>query len=136
MIKSIIKDQQLLAKKATPATKADLSIAPDLIDTLNAHQAECVGMAANMIGITKNIIIARIGTLNIVMFNPQIIAKSCPYQTVEGCLSLQGKRPTKRYKKITVKFFNQAWQEQTISLTDFAAEIVQHEIDHCNGIII
>ncbi|MRN07092.1 peptide deformylase [Lactobacillus sp. 0.1XD8-4] len=136
MIKPIVKDQQLLAKKAVPATKTDRPIAADLIDTLNAHQTECVGMAANMIGSNKKIIIARLGPLNVVMFNPQITAKSNPYQTEEGCLSLIGKRPTKRYQKITVKFFNQAWQPQTLSLTDFAAEIVQHELDHCNGIII
>ncbi|GGI63714.1 peptide deformylase [Limosilactobacillus caviae] len=136
MIKPIIKDQQLLAKKSLPTTKADLSLANDLTDTLNAHQAECVGMAANMIGVNKNAIIARIGPFNIVMFNPQITAKSQPYQTTEGCLSLSGTRPTKRYKQITVQFKNRNWEEQTLKLTDFAAEIVQHEIDHCNGIII
>lgn len=136
MIKPIVKDQQLLSKKATKATRADLPIANDLSDTLNAHRAECVGMAANMIGINKRIIIASLGPLDIVMFNPQITAKSQPYQTEEGCLSLKGKRPTKRFNKITVEFFNQAWQKQTLNLTDFAAEIVQHELDHCNGIII
>ncbi|WP_302117604.1 peptide deformylase [uncultured Limosilactobacillus sp.] len=136
MIKPIIKDQQLLAKKSLPTTKTDLSLANDLTDTLNAHQAECVGMAANMIGVNKNAIIARIGPFNIVMFNPQITAKSQPYQTTEGCLSLSGTRPTKRYKQITVQFKNRNWEEQTLKLTDFAAEIVQHEIDHCNGIII
>ncbi|MBC8744506.1 peptide deformylase [Lactobacillus sp. Marseille-P7033] len=136
MIKPIIKDQQLLAKKSLPTTKADLSLVNDLTDTLNAHQAECVGMAANMIGVNKNAIIARIGPFNIVMFNPQITAKSQPYQTTEGCLSLSGTRPTKRYKQITVQFKNRNWEEQTLKLTDFAAEIVQHEIDHCNGIII
>ena len=77
-----------------------------------------------------------IGPFNVVMFNPQIVAKSHPYQTAEGCLSLSGTRPTKRYKQITVNFRNQSWQMQTLELTDFAAEIVQHEIDHCNGIII
>ncbi len=136
MIKPIIKDQQLLAKKSLPTTKADLSLANDLTDTLNAHQAECVGMAANMIGVNKNAIIARIGPFNIVMFNPQITAKSQPYQTTEGCLSLSGTRSAKRYKQITVQFKNCNWEEQTLKLTDFAAEIVQHEIDHCNGIII
>lgn len=136
MIKPIIKDVQLLNKKATPATKADLPIAIDLNDTLNAHQAECVGMAANMIGINKAIIIANLGPFNIVMFNPQIVAKSQPYNTEEGCLSLNGKRPAKRFKKITVTFHNQNWQKQTLDLSDFAAEIVQHELDHCQGIII
>ena len=136
MIKPIIKDHQLLGKKAIPTTKADLPLANELIDTLNAHQAECVGMAANMIGVNKNAIIARIGPFNVVMFNPQIIAKSHPYQTAEGCLSLSGTRPTKRYKQITVKFHNQSWQVQTLELADFAAEIIQHEMDHFIGIII
>ncbi|WP_076459332.1 peptide deformylase [Limosilactobacillus caccae] len=136
MIKPIVKDEQQLNKKAQPASKADLPIARDLMDTLAAHQAECVGMAANMIGVNKSIIIASLGPMNVVMFNPQITAKSLPYQTEEGCLSLDGKRPTTRFKKIAVKFFNLAWQEQTLNLSDFAAEIVQHEIDHCNGIII
>lgn len=136
MIKPIIKDEQLLNIKAKSATKADLPIAIDLIDTLKAHQDECVGMAANMIGINKAIIIASLGPLNIVMFNPQIVSKKLPYQTQEGCLSLKGQRPTKRFKQISVKFRNQMWQEQVLNLSDFPAEIVQHEIDHCNGIII
>lgn len=136
MIKAIIKDQQLLNKPATLATKNDLSLAQDLIDTLTAHQDECVGMAANMIGVNKNVIIVSLGPLKLVMFNPKITAKSQPYQTAEGCLSLTGTRPTTRFKKITVSFYNQAWEQQTLNLTDFPAEIVQHEIDHCHGIII
>lgn len=136
MIKPIIKDQQLLNKPATLATKNDLPLAQDLIDTLTAHQTECVGMAANMIGVNKNVIIASLGPLKLVMFNPKITAKSQPYQTTEGCLSLTGTRPTTRFKKITVSFYNQAWKQQTLNLTDFPAEIVQHEIDHCHGIII
>lgn len=99
MIKPIIKDQQLLAKKATPTTKADLPLANDLSDTLNIHQAECVGMAANMIGVNKNAIIARIGPFNVVMFNPQIVAKSHPYQTAEGTDKLRGCPPAIDYPK-------------------------------------
>ena len=136
MIKNINKDINILQQKSIPATRADLAIGQDLKDTLTANADRCVGMAANMIGVNKNAIIARIGPFNVVMFNPQIVAKSHPYQTTEGCLSLSGTRPTKRYKQITVKFRNQSWQVQTLELTDFAAEIIQHEIDHCNGIII
>lgn len=136
MIKPIIKDEQLLNKKAQLATAADCYLAADLADTLKAYQDECVGMAANMIGVNKAVIIASLGPVNIVMFNPQIVAKSQPYNTMEGCLSLTGKRPAKRFKQITVKFRNQQWQEQTLTLRDFAAEIVQHELDHCQGIII
>lgn len=136
MIKAIVKDQQLLAQKAVPATKHDLPLATDLRDTLTAHQQECVGMAANMIGVNKRVIIAQIGPLSLVMFNPQITAKQQSYQTTEGCLSLTGKRPTTRYRQITVSFYNQNWQKRELTLTDFSAEIIQHEIDHCNGIII
>ena len=136
MVRPIVKDVMFLGQKSVPATKEDIDIAKDLQDTLAANREHCVGMAANMIGVNKNAIIARIGPFNVVMFNPQIVAKSHPYQTAEGCLSLSGTRPTKRYKQITVNFRNQSWQMQTLELTDFAAEIVQHEIDHCNGIII
>ena len=136
MIREIKKGQQIFSKKAKRATLKDVETGQDLLETLIAHKNECVGMAANMIGVNKNAIIARIGPFNVVMFNPQIVAKSHPYQTAEGCLSLSGTRPTKRYKQITVNFRNQSWQMQTLELTDFAAEIVQHEIDHCNGIII
>lgn len=136
MIKAIITDQQLLATKSVPANKLDLPLANDLRDTLNAHADECVGMAANMIGINKNVIIAQLGPFPLVMFNPQITAKSHPYQTTEGCLSLTGKRSTKRYQQITVSFLNRHWEPQSLSLSGMAAEIVQHEIDHCHGIII
>ena len=136
MIKPIIKDQQLLAKKATPTTKADLPLATDLSDTLNAHQAECVGMAANMIGVSKNIIIFAIGPAQIVMYNPKMTKKSRPYKVKEGCLSLNGERNTTRYENITVEYQDESFKKCKQSYSGFVAQIIQHEIDHCNGIII
>ena len=136
MIKNIVTNIEQLRQPSFPATKADLPLATDLRDTLAAHQDHCVGMAANMIGEHKRAIIAQLGPIPVVMFNPQLTSQSQPYQTEEGCLSLTGQRPTKRFKKITVQFYNQQWQRQQLTLTDFAAEIVQHELDHCNGVII
>lgn len=136
MIKPIITDQQFLSRPSTPASQQDLPLAQDLQDTLAAHRDDCVGMAANMIGSTKRIIIATLGPIDVVMFNPRIIAHSGPYQATEGCLSLTGKRPAKRFKQITVAFENRQFQKQQLKLEGFAAEIVQHEIDHCNGVII
>lgn len=136
MIKPIIHDQKQLSQPSQAATRQDLSIAQDLLDTLAAHRQNCVGMAANMIGQQKRIIAVTMGMNNIVMINPQMIAKSDPYQTQEGCLSLPGQRPTSRFKNITVRFLNQDWQQMTLPLSGWVAEIVQHEIDHCDGIII
>lgn len=136
MIKPINHNQLSLQQRALPATKDDLSIGRDLQDTLQAHAAECIGMAANMIGINKAIIIASLGPVNVVMYNPQITKKQNPYQTEEGCLSLSGKRPVNRYEQITVSFYNQNWQAQSLDLSGLAAEIVQHEIDHLDGILI
>lgn len=136
MIKQIVTDVAQLRQPSVPATRADLPLATDLRDTLAAHQDHCVGMAANMIGSHKRVIIAQLGPIPVVMFNPQLTSQSQPYQTEEGCLSLTGQRLTKRFKKITVRFYNQQWQRQELSLTDFAAEIIQHELDHCNGVII
>lgn len=136
MIKPIITDQQFLSRPSTPASRHDLPLAQDLQDTLAAHRDDCVGMAANMIGSAKRIIIATLGPLDVVMFNPRIIARSSPYQTMEGCLSLTGKRPAKRFQQITVAFENRQFQKQQLKLEGFAAEIVQHEVDHCNGVII
>lgn len=136
MIKAIITDQQFLRQPSQPATLADRTIAQDLKDTLAAHRNECIGMAANMIGEQKRVIIASLGPVDLIMFNPQITTKKQPYQTKEGCLSLTGQRPTKRYREITVTFFNQDFAKQSLELTGLAAEIVQHEIDHCNGILI
>ena len=136
MIKQIVTDVAQLRQPSVPATRADLPLATALRDPLAAHQDHCVGMAANMIGSHKRVIIAQLGPIPVVMFNPQLTSQSQPYQTEEGCLSLTSQRPTKRFKKITVQFYNQQWQRQELTLTDFAAEIVQHELDHCNGVII
>ena len=136
MIQQIVHDQKQLSRPSQPATRQDLSIAQDLLDTLAAHQQNCVGMAANMIGQQKRIIAVTMGITNTVMINPQIITKSEPYQTQEGCLSLPGQRSTRRFKKITVRFLNQDWRQITLPLSGWVAEIVQHEIDHCHGIII
>lgn len=136
MIKPIVTDIHQLQQPSVPASRSDRSLAQDLKDTLAAHQDACVGMAANMIGSHKQVIIAQLGPLPVVMFNPTLTSKAQPYQTKEGCLSLPGQRPTTRYRQITVAFFNEHWQHQQLTLTDFAAEIVQHELDHCNGVLI
>ena len=136
MIKPINKDTMILSRPCQPATKADLGLASDLRDTLQANADRCVGMGANMIGVTKQVIIAQLGPFPVVMFNPTIIKKQGPYQTKEGCLSLPGQRPVTRYQKIQVRFRNENWQKQKLSLEGFAAEIVQHEVDHCHGILI
>ena len=136
MIKEIMRDPFFLAQKSAPATKDDLQVGRDLMDTLKAHREGCVGMAANMIGIKKNIIIVNMGFVDVVMFNPVITSKSGPYQTEEGCLSLVGVRKTTRYQDIEVEYYDFAWKKQKQKLSGWTAQIAQHEIDHCNGIII
>ena len=136
MIQEICKDEIFLAQKAEPATPADLPIAQDLIDTLTAHKDGCVGMAANMIGVNKRIIIFDNEGAYQVMFNPVIVKQSGPYQTEEGCLSLTGRRSTKRWKSIKVQWQNETFQTRLKTFTGWTAEIIQHEIDHCDGILI
>ena len=136
MIQEICKDEIFLAQKAEPATPDDLPIAQDLIDTLTAHKDGCVGMAANMIGVNKRIIIFDNEGAYQVMFNPVIVKQSGPYQTEEGCLSLSGRRPTKRWKSIKVQWQNETFQTRLKTFTGWTAEIIQHEIDHCEAILI
>ena len=136
MIQPIMKDPIFLAQKSTPATKDDLAIAQDLLDTLEANRAGCVGMAANMIGKTKRIIIFDDNGTPTVMLNPEIIKCDKPYQTEEGCLSLPGQRNTKRYQSIKVRYQNMEFQTRLKTYTGWTAQIIQHEIDHCNGILI
>lgn len=136
MIKPIVTNPLQLNQVAQPATALDQSTCQDLRDTLKAHQAECVGMAANMIGINKRIIIAEIGPLTLVMLNPVITKQAKPYRTQEGCLSLIGECPTNRFETITVNYRNEQFQTQTQTFTGFSAQIIQHEIDHCDGIVI
>ena len=136
MIREICKDETFLAQKAAPATAADLGVAQDLMETLIAHKDGCVGMAANMIGVNKRIIAFENDGEYMVMFNPEIIRKSGPYQAEEGCLSLPGRRETKRYRSIKVEYQNEAFQTRWKTFTGFPAQIIQHEIDHCDGILI
>lgn len=136
MIRPIIHDPLFLAQKSDPATEADRQIITDLMDTLRANLDRCVGMAANMIGEKKRIIVFCNGPMQMVMVNPVITAKSGEYEAEEGCLSLAGVRKTKRWQKITVKYQDQAFKQRTGNFEDFTAQIIQHEIDHCNGVLI
>ena len=136
MIKPIVRDVLFLKKKSTPATKADLAVAQDLLDTLKANSDRCVGMAANMIGVSKNIIVFSIGPMFFTMLNPKIVASSDPYETEEGCLSLDGVRKTTRYENITVEYQTTSFETKIQKFSGWAAQIIQHEIDHLNGIII
>ena len=136
MVKPIMRDILFLRKKSVPATRDDLQTGYDLMDTLKFHREECVGMAANMIGISKNIIIVNNGFRDIVMFNPVITKKKGAYETEEGCLSLTGVRRTTRYEEIEIEYYDFSWKKHTEKYTGFVAEICQHEVDHLNGIII
>ncbi len=138
MIRAIVKDPVFLAKKSADAGPQDIPAALDLIQTLAAHRDECVGMAANMIGVSKRIIIfVNQETGNtMLMFNPAIIKKSQPYDAMEGCLSLPGERAAKRFQKITVSFQDADLKKRTESFSGFTAQIIQHEIDMTNGILI
>ena len=136
MVREICRDQFFLARKSDPATADDLAVAQDLLDTLAAHKDGCVGMAANMIGVGKRIIAFDNGGEYMVMFNPVIVRQSGPYEAEEGCLSLTGTRKTKRYKTIKVQWQNEKFQTRLRTFTGWTAEIIQHEIDHCEGILI
>ena len=133
---NIIHDQLFLSQKSTSANRADLKVAEDLRDTLLANRDKAVGLAANMIGKNKRIIAFYVGLLPLVMLNPQITKKSGEYLTGEGCLSLSGERKTKRYRTITVTYQDMNLNTKTQEFTDFIAEVIQHEVDHCEGILI
>lgn len=137
MIKELMHDPIFLSLKSEVATKEDLQVAEDLLDTLTAHKDGCVGMAANMIGVRKRIIAFDNDGKYMVMFNPEIIKKSDAYETQEGCLSLLGgPRKCKRYKTIKVQWQTPEMQTRIKTFTGFPAQIIQHEIDHCNGVLI
>ena len=154
MIKPIVKDVFFLGQKSGPATKQDLSVGQDLQDTLTANQERCVGMAANMIGVRKRIIIVNIGIMNLVMYNPVILKKDTPYETEEGCLSLEGVRKTTRYQDIEVEYLDGSWKKHRQKFSGWVsrahrvrkllahrarkwtAQIVLHELDHLEGVII
>ena len=137
MVREIVHDPILLARKSVPADKNDLEVARDLLDTLIAHKEGCVGMAANMIGVCKKIIAFDNEGSYMTMFNPEIIKAEGEYETEEGCLSLLGgPRKTKRFRKIKVRYQNEAMQVRLKTITGWPAQIIQHEIDHCAGILI
>ena len=136
MIREICKDKAVLARKSDPATAEDLPLAADLLETLAHHHDSCVGMAANMIGVCKRIIAIDNEGQYLVMFNPEIVKKSGPYDAEEGCLSLTGRRKAKRWQTIKVRWQNEKFQERIKTFTGWTAQIIQHEIDHCEGILI
>ena len=136
MIKPIVRDPIFLSQKSAPATVLDLPTAQDLRDTLQAHRDGCVGMAANMIGAAKRIIIFDEDGKASVMFNPEIVKASGPYEAEEGCLSLTGTRKARRFRTIKVQYQNERFETRLKSYTGFTAQIIQHEIDHCNGVLI
>ena len=136
MVRQIVRDVMFLSRKSQEATVEDISAAQDLKDTLIAHKEGCVGLAANMIGVGKRIIAFYDGTKLEVMFNPEIIKCDGAFETEEGCLSLDGVRPAKRYKSIKVKYQNEKMQVRMKTYSGWTAQIIQHEVDHCNGIII
>ena len=136
MQQKIVKDVLFLQQKSEPATKLDLYLVQDLQDTLLAHQENCVGLAANMIGVRKRAIIFQYGLVPVVMFNPILLSKSSPYQAEEGCLSLSGSRSTTRYQEITVEYLDRNWERQNMTLNGLPAQICQHELDHLEGILI
>ncbi len=136
VIKPIVKDPIFLSQRSSPATVLDLSIAQDLRDTLAAHRDGCVGMAANMIGAARRIIIFDDRGTDTVMFNPEILKQKDPYEAEEGCLSLSGTRKTTRYRSIKVQYQNEQFQTRRKTYTGWTAQSIQHEIDHCDGIVI
>lgn len=136
MVKEICRDILLLSRKAEPATGADEPTGQDLLDTLKANQDRCVGMAANMIGVNKAIIVVNMGPVNVLMYNPVIISKSGPYEAEEGCLSLDGVRKATRYRNITVEYEDARWKRQRQLFSGWIAQIIQHETDHLAGKII
>ena len=137
MVKEVVHDPILLVMKSESATAEDLPVARDLLDTLIANKEGCVGMAANMIGVRKRIIVFDNEGVYMTMFNPEILKMSEPYETKEGCLSLLGgPRPCTRYKTIKVQWQNEKFQTRIKTVTGWPAQIIQHEIDHCNGILI
>lgn len=137
MVKELVHDPILLARKSAPATWEDLPAARDLLDTLAAHHETCVGMAGNMIGVQKRIIVFVEDGRDQLMLNPEVLKAAEPFETEEGCLSLLGgPRKTKRYHKIKVRYQNEHFQVRLKTFTGYTAQIIQHEIDHCNGILI
>lgn len=136
MVRPIVKDIFFLQQKSSPATPMDIQVIHDLLDTLEANRAGCVGLAANMIGVRKCVIAVSLGVANLAMVNPEIVRKEKPYETEEGCLSLSGVRKTTRYETIEVSYLDKMFRPHKQTFSGWTAQIIQHEIDHCNGILI
>lgn len=136
MIREICRDELFLSRRALPAGPEDREVGADLLETLVHHREGCVGMAANMIGVCKRIIAVEDGEGYLVMYNPEILRRSGPYQTEEGCLSLTGVRPVRRWQSIKVRWQNEQFQPRIRTFTGWTAQIIQHEIDHCEGVLI
>ena len=136
MVKKIMRDPLFLAQKSVDATEDDKQVVTDLLDTLKANLDHCVGMAANMIGVKKNIIVVAAGPFQFAMINPVITGKSGAFQTEEGCLSLTGVRKCTRYQEIEVEYQDMNFKKQRQKYTGWTAQIIQHEVDHCHGIVI
>ncbi len=136
MIRDIMQDEGFLAQPSEPSGPEDIAVAEDLLETLAAHKESCVGMAANMIGVRKRIIAFDNEGVYMVMFNPEVIRKTGRYQAEEGCLSLGGVRKATRWKSIKVRYQNERFQERFMTFQGWTAQIIQHEIDHCDGILI
>ena len=136
MVKTIVKDIMFLGQVSTPATFMDKNVITDLRDTLAANRRRCVGMAANMIGYKKRVIIVNVGQFDVIMINPVLISKSGAYKTEEGCLSLDGTRKTTRYENIEVEFMDESFKKMKMPFSGYTAQIIQHEMDHLEGIII
>ena len=136
MVREITRDVIFLSQPSFPATPADVGTADDLLETLAAHRDGCVGMAANMIGVARRIIVFDNGGTYMLMFNPEIVKKSGPYEAEEGCLSLDGTRKAKRWQSVKLRYQNRDFQTRIKTFTGFPAQIIQHELDHCDGILI
>ena len=136
MVKPIMRDVLFLRQKSEDAAEGDRQIIEDLKDTLKANHDRCVGMAVNMIGVRKKIIIVNMGFMNFVMYNPVILKKDTPYETEEGCLSLDGVRKTSRYQNIELEYLDSSWKKHRDSFSGWTAQVIQHEIDHLQGVII
>jgi peptide deformylase len=136
MIRPVVRDVFFLRQKSEPATREDLGVGRDLRDTLRANRDRCVGMAANMIGVKKRVIIVNAGFADVVMFNPVLLAKDTPYEAEEGCLSLDGARKTTRFQNIEIEYRDAAWKKRRQRYSGWIAQIIQHEMDHLEGIII
>ncbi len=136
MVVQIVRDMFFLGQKSEEAGKQDIRVGQDLLDTLQANRDHCAGMAANMIGVKKRIIAVNMGLMNVVMYNPVILSKDSPYDAEEGCLSLNGIRRTIRYQNIEVEYLDGSWKKHRQKYSGWTAQIIQHEVDHCDGILI